>query len=59
MSFAIKIALLALLLPVSVARAEQNSLESLVGTEIPAFPVQYAIGWVFDKRWHSPAEKSA
>jgi hypothetical protein len=37
MSFAIKVALLALLLPVSLVRAEQNSLESLVGTEIPAF----------------------
>lgn len=37
MSFAIKVALLALILPVSQVWAEQNSLESLVGTEIPAF----------------------
>ena len=37
MSFAVKIALFALLLPVSLVRAEQNSLGSLVGTEIPVF----------------------
>ena len=37
MSFAIKIALFSLLLPVSLVRAEQNSLECLVGTEIPVF----------------------
>lgn len=44
MSFAIKIALVALLLPVSVARAEQNSLESLVGTEIPVFQCNMLAG---------------
>jgi len=37
MSFAIKVALFALLLPISLVSAEQNSLESLVGAEIPAF----------------------
>ena len=37
MSFAIKVALFALLLPMSLVRAEQSSLESLVGTEIPVF----------------------
>ena len=56
MSFAIKVALLALLLPVSLARAEQNSLESLVGTEIPVF--QCNGRWLSDKRWRGPAEKT-
>lgn len=37
MSFAIKVAFFALLLPISLVSAEQKSLESLVGTEIPAF----------------------
>lgn len=49
MSFAIKIALVALLLPVSLARAEQNSLESLVGTEIPVFQCNMLSGGLLTK----------
>ena len=57
MSFAIKIALVALLLPVSVARAEQNSLK-VWWVRKSRFSVQYASRWLADKGWRGPAEKT-
>lgn len=44
MSFVVKVVMVALLLPMSLVRAEQKSLESLVGTEIPIFQCETLTG---------------
>ena len=57
-SFAIKVALLALLLPVSLGTGRAELPGKFGGHGNTRFSVQYAIGWLADERWHSPAEKT-
>ena len=57
MSFVIKVVLVALLLPISLVTAEQKSLESLVGTEIPVFECKTLTGGALTKEGIARLEK--
>jgi hypothetical protein len=59
MSFVIKVALVALLLPISLVTAEQKSLESLVGTEIPVFECRTLTGGALTQEGVAQLKKGA